>query len=84
MAEQSDPGYTDVSCSFCDRHNREVHMVGGRDGLIICAVCVARCAEFLDRDTGIASPDGGWSGRWPSKPTGPPSAARGATSQVPP
>jgi len=42
-AEQSDPGYRDVISSFCDRHNRAVHMVGGRDGLIIYAICVARC-----------------------------------------
>jgi hypothetical protein len=53
--------------SFCDRHNRQEHMVGGRDGLIICAACVARCADILDRDTGIASPAGGWTGRWPAR-----------------
>jgi hypothetical protein len=60
-------GYRDVTCSFCGRHNREVHMVGGRDGLTICAVCVARCAEILDSDTGVAGPHGGWSSRWPAK-----------------
>ena len=65
--EQDDPGYRDVVCSFCDRHNREVHMVGGRDGLIICAACVARCADILDRDTGVDGPPGGWTGRWPAK-----------------
>jgi hypothetical protein len=69
-SERADPGYQDVTCSFCDRHNREVHMVSGRDGLIICAVCVARCAEFLDGDCGLAGPDGGWAGRWPAKETG--------------
>jgi hypothetical protein len=66
-SEQADPGYRDVTCSFCGRHNRAVHMVGGRDGLAICAVCVTRCAEILDQDTGVTGPDGGWSGRWPDK-----------------
>ena len=73
-AEQADPGYRDVICSFCDRHNRQVHMVGGGDGLIICSVCVARCAEVLDKDAGAISPDGGWSGRWLTKQAGPPGA----------
>ncbi|HVQ95866.1 MAG TPA: ClpX C4-type zinc finger protein [Mycobacteriales bacterium] len=68
MTDQpADPGYRDVTCSFCDRHNRDVHMVGGRDGLVICSVCVAGCAESLDGDTGIAGPEGGWSARWPAK-----------------
>jgi hypothetical protein len=80
-AEQSDPGYTDVTCSFCDRHNRQVHMVGGRDGLIICTVCVARCAEALDRDTGVVSPAGGWSGRWPTKLAGRPSGDPASAAQ---
>ncbi len=62
-----DPGYRDVTCSMCDRHNRDVHMVGARDGLIICAVCVARCAEVLDTDTGLEGPPGGWLARWPAK-----------------
>jgi ClpX C4-type zinc finger len=66
-SEQASSGYRDVTCSFCDRHNSAVHMVGGRDGLTICAVCVARCAEILDRDTGLAGPEGGWSDRWPAK-----------------
>ena len=65
--EPADPGYRDITCSFCGRHNRAVHMVGGADGLTICAVCVARCAEILDQDTDIAGPDRGWSGRWPAK-----------------
>ncbi len=65
-----DAGYaehTDDVCSLCDRHNREVHMVGARDGFVICSVCVARCAEILDADTGVGSPSGGWIGRWPAK-----------------
>jgi hypothetical protein len=68
----TDPGYTDVTCSFCDRHNREVHMVGGRDGLTICSVCVAACAVHLDADTGLDAPPGGWSDRWPAKQLTPP------------
>jgi hypothetical protein len=64
---QADPGYRDVTCSFCERHNRQVHMVGGRDGLTICSICVARCADILDQDTGLAGPDGGWAARWPPK-----------------
>jgi hypothetical protein len=66
-AEPATSGYRDVTCSFCGRHNREVHMVGGRDGLTICTVCVARCAEIFDRDTAVVSPQGGWSDRWPAK-----------------
>ena len=72
-SEQTDPGHRDVTCSFCDRHNREVHMVGGRDGLTICSHCVARCAEILDQDTGVPSPSAGWTGRWPAKRLGRPS-----------
>jgi hypothetical protein len=60
-------GYRDVTCSFCDRHNREVHIVAGRDGLKICQVCVAACATAIDADAGVPSPDGGWAGRWPLK-----------------
>jgi hypothetical protein len=62
-----DAGYRDVTCSFCDRHNRDVHVVAGRDGLRICQVCVAKCAEAIDGDTGVESPPGGWSARWPLK-----------------
>jgi hypothetical protein len=60
-------GYRDVRRSFCDRHNRDVHIVAGRDGLRICQVCVAKCAEAVDADTGVPSPPGGWSTRWPLK-----------------
>jgi ClpX C4-type zinc finger len=66
-AEHPDPGYRDVTCSFCDRHNREVHVVAGRNGLIICSVCVAACADILDGEVGLAGPQGGWSHRWPGK-----------------
>jgi hypothetical protein len=62
-----DPGFRDVTCSICGRHNRDVHMVGAADGLIICAVCVARCAEVLDADTRLDGPPGGWLSRWPAK-----------------
>jgi hypothetical protein len=44
-----------------------VHMVGAADGLIICAVCVARCAEVLDADTRLDGPPGGWLSRWQAK-----------------
>lgn len=61
------PGFRDITCTVCDRHNRDVHMVGARDGLIICSVCVARCAEVLDGEVGIDGPPAGWSSRWPPK-----------------
>jgi hypothetical protein len=60
-------GYRDVRCSFCDRHNREVHIVAGRDRLTICQVCVAACATAIDADTGVPAPAGGWAARWPLK-----------------
>jgi ClpX C4-type zinc finger len=63
----ADPGYRDVTCSFCGRHNRQVHMVEGRDGLRICQVCVAAAAESIDTDAGVPSPAGGWSTRWSLK-----------------
>jgi hypothetical protein len=62
-------GYTDVSCSFCGRHNREAHMVG-RDELRICSVCVSRAAAVLDVDAGTAGPVVDWATRWPLKATG--------------
>jgi hypothetical protein len=75
-----DPGFRDITCTLCDRHNRDVHMVGAKDGLIICAVCVARCAEILDADTGLDGPPGGWLSRWPAKTAGPgPAAGTGRT-----
>jgi hypothetical protein len=60
-------GYQLVDCSFCGRPNRQVHIVAGRDGLHICSVSVEKCADVLDRDTGVPSPPGGWVGRWPQK-----------------
>jgi hypothetical protein len=60
-------GYQLVSCSFCDRPNREVHIVAGRDGLHICSVCVENCATILDQDANVPSPPGGWTDRWPHK-----------------
>jgi hypothetical protein len=63
----TDRGYRDVTCSFCGRHNREVHMLEGRDGLRICQVCVAAAADSIDADTGVQSPPGGWSNRWQPK-----------------
>jgi hypothetical protein len=66
-ATPGDPGFRDITCSLCGRHNRDVHMVGAKDGLIICAVCVARCAEILDADTGLEGPPEGWLNRWPAK-----------------
>jgi hypothetical protein len=59
--------YSDVVCSFCSRHNREVRVVRNDAGLIICQVCVAKCAEIFDAEVGLAAPADGWSGRWPLK-----------------
>jgi hypothetical protein len=67
----TDPGWTDVTCSFCGRHNRERHMVGLRDDLVICSVCVSKCADVLDGDAGLIAPAGSWSGRWPAKQLSP-------------
>lgn len=73
----TDPAhYQDVSCSFCGRHNREVRVVANDAGLVVCQVCVARCAEIFDDEAGVESPAGGWSSRWPPKtrPAGDPAA----------
>ena len=59
--------YRDVVCSFCGRHNREVRVVTNDAGLIVCQVCVAKCAEIFDAEVGLDGPLGGWSGRWPLK-----------------
>jgi hypothetical protein len=59
--------YRDVVCSFCGRHNREVRVVTNDAGLIVCQVCVARCAEIFDAEVGLDGPPGGWSARWPLK-----------------
>jgi hypothetical protein len=67
MVDQADAvGYQDVSCSFCGRHNREVRVVAHGD-LVICQVCVAKCAEIFDGEVGIEGPADGWTRRWPLK-----------------
>lgn len=66
MAAQESPVYQDVRCSFCHRHNREVRVVA-HDDVIICQVCVARCAEIFDQEVGVEPPGGGWVDRWPLK-----------------
>ena len=60
------PQFGDVVCSFCGRHNREVRVVTNDAGLIICQVCVARCAVIFDEEVGVDVPVD-WSGRWPLK-----------------
>jgi hypothetical protein len=59
--------FSDVRCSFCGRHNREVRVVSNDSGLIICQVCVAKCADIFDEETGTSGPHGGWTQRWPLK-----------------
>ena len=59
--------FSDVVCSFCGRHNREVRVVANDAGLIICQVCVAKCAAIFDEEVGLAPPANGWSARWPLK-----------------
>jgi hypothetical protein len=66
-AVQDPSHFSDVVCSFCGRHNREVRVVSNDAGLIICQVCVAKCAEIFDVEVGLDRPLGGWSGRWPLK-----------------
>jgi hypothetical protein len=61
--------FSDVECSFCGRHNRDVRVVANAEGLVVCQVCVARCAEIFDDEVGIEQPSGGWSARWPLKRT---------------
>jgi ClpX C4-type zinc finger len=61
------PHFTDVVCSFCGRHNREVRVVSNEAGLIVCQVCVAKAAEIFDQEVGIDPPPVGWSERWPLK-----------------
>ena len=64
----SDPThFSDVVCSFCGRHNRQVRVVANDHGLIVCQVCVAKCAEIFDDEVGIESPAAGWQSRWPLK-----------------
>lgn len=65
-----DAGYSDVVCSFCGRHNREVRVVTNDAGLVVCQVCVAKSAEIFDAEVGLDSPAGGWIERWPLKRLG--------------
>ena len=63
-----DPSHvSDVVCPFCGRHNREVRVVANDAGLLVCQVCVARCAAIFDTEVGLEEPPGGWAGRWPLK-----------------
>ena len=59
--------FSDVACSVCGRHNREVRVVATENGLILCQVCVAKCAAIFDEEVGLDAPEGGWTGRWPLK-----------------
>ena len=36
-------------------------------GLIVCQVCVAKCAEIFDEEVGLEGPREGWAARWPLK-----------------
>jgi ClpX C4-type zinc finger len=58
---------SDVVCSFCGRHNREVRVVTNDEGLIICQVCVARSAAIFDAEVGLDPPPTPWAQRWPLK-----------------
>lgn len=66
MAEET-MAFFDVVCSVCGRHNREVRVVATENGLILCQVCVAKCATIFDEEAGLHAPEGGWVGRWPLK-----------------
>jgi hypothetical protein len=66
MAEDT-TAFSDVVCSVCGRHNREVRVVATQNGLIICQVCVAECATIFDEEVGLGAPAGGWRERWPLK-----------------
>jgi hypothetical protein len=59
--------FSDVVCSFCGRHNREVRVVTNDAGLVICQVCVAKCADIFDAEVGLEAPAAGWATRWPLK-----------------
>ena len=59
--------FFDVVCSVCGRHNRGVRVVATENGLILCQVCVAKCATIFDEEVGLDAPEGGWAGRWPLK-----------------
>jgi ClpX C4-type zinc finger len=61
------PQFSDVVCSFCGRHNREVRVVSNDAGLIVCQVCVAKAAAIFDEEVGVDPPAQPWSKRWPLK-----------------
>jgi hypothetical protein len=68
MTAVQDPShFSDVTCSLCGRHNRDVRVVTNDAGLVICQVCVATCAAIFDEELGLEGPQGGWSVRWPLK-----------------
>jgi ATP-dependent protease Clp ATPase subunit len=54
--------FRDVVCSFCGRHNREVRVVANDAGLVICQVCVAKCAQIFDEEVGSTRRKTGWVG----------------------
>ena len=58
--------FSDVVCSFCGRHNRDVRVVANDAGLVICQVCVAKCARIFDEEVGLV-PAQDWLERWPLK-----------------
>jgi hypothetical protein len=51
--------FSDVTCSFCGRHNRDVRVVTNLGGLVICQVCVAKCATIFDEEVGLEEPPDG-------------------------
>ena len=68
MTAVADPShFSDVVCSFCGRHNRDVRVVSNDLGFIVCQVCVAMCAQIFDEEVGLEPPPLGWSARWPLK-----------------
>jgi ClpX C4-type zinc finger len=59
--------FSDVMCSFCGRYNREVRVVTNDAGLVICQVCVAKCAEIFDEEVGLEPVEPRWRDRGPLK-----------------
>lgn len=50
-----DPSHcSDVVCSFCGRHHRDVRVVANDSGLIVCQVFVAKCADIVDEEVGVS------------------------------
>jgi hypothetical protein len=44
-----------------------LRVVATENGLILCQVCVAKCAAIFDEEVGLEAPAGGWIARWPLK-----------------